>query len=151
MTTSGSLLKILKNPAWICFTWFGMTAGISLLATPVRFSVESMTRPVALDVARVIFAALNKAEFIALIILLVIVRTSSRTREYWMFAFGLALILLAQAVWLIPELSARTDIVISGGEPPPSIAHGAYSTLELVKLALLGWLGIIASGPAREK
>ena len=145
MSTSDSLSKVFKNPAWICFTWFGMTAGISLLATPVRFTVESMTRPVALDVARVIFAALNKAEFVALILLLIVVRISSRAKQYWMFAFALALILLTQAIWLIPELSARTDIIISGGEPPPSIAHGAYSTLELIKLALLGWLGFLSS------
>ena len=145
MKTSGSLVSVLKNPAWICFTWFGMTAGVSMLATPVRFTAETITRPIALDVGRVVFTALNKAEFIALIILLVIVRTSPRTREYWVFAFALAFILLTQAVWLIPELSARTDIIISGGEPPASIAHGAYSTLELIKLVLLGWLGLISS------
>ena len=141
MKSAGSLVSVLKNPAWICFAWFGMTAGISLLATPVRFTIESMTRPVALDVARVIFAALNKAEFIALIILLIIVRVSACARQHWMFAFALALILLAQAVWLIPELSARTDVILAGGEPPASIAHGAYSTLELLKLTLLAWLG----------
>ena len=144
MKTNSSLMTVLKNPAWICFIWFGMTAGVSLLATPVRFTAETITRPVALDVGRVVFTALNKAEFIALIILLIIVRISPRAREHWMFAFGLALILLAQAAWLIPELSARTDIVISGGEPPPSIAHGTYSTLELIKLVLLGWLGMIS-------
>ena len=141
MKTHRSLMSVLKNPAWICFTWFGMTAGISLLATPVRFTVDSMTRPVSLDVARVIFMALNKAEFVALIILLIIVRISARAKEQWMFAFALALILLTQAVWLIPELSARTDIIIAGGEPPPSITHGAYSTIELIKLGILAWLG----------
>jgi hypothetical protein len=141
MNTGRSLKSVLKSPAWICFVWFGMTAGVSLLATPVRFTVESMTRPVGLDVARVVFMALNKAEFIALIVLLILVRISAHAREYWMHAFAIALILLVQAVWLIPELSARTDIVISGGEPPESIVHGAYSTLELLKLTLLGWLG----------
>lgn len=135
------LKKALGNPAWISFTWFGMTAGVSLLATPLRFGAETITRPVALDVGRVVFAGLNKAEFVALIILLIIVRTSPAAKKLWMFAFALALILLVQAAWLIPELSARTDMIIAGTEPPPSIAHGAYSTLELIKLGLLGWLG----------
>lgn len=135
------LKKVFVNPAWISFVWFGMTAGISMLATPVRFSAETITRPVALDVGRVVFEALNKAEFGALIILLVIVRVSASVKKTWMFAFALALILLTQGAWLIPELSARTDMIIAGGEPPPSVAHGVYSTLELVKLALLAWLG----------
>ena len=135
------LKKALGNPAWISFAWFGMTAGVSLLATPLRFGADTITRPVALDVGRVVFAGLNKAEFVALIILLIIVRTSPAAKKLWMFAFALALILLVQAAWLIPELSSRTDMIIAGTEPPPSIAHGAYSTLELIKLGLLGWLG----------
>jgi len=130
-----------KNPAWIVFTWFGMTAGVSLLATPVRFTAATITRPVALDVGRVVFAALNKAELVALVIALVIIRVAGTARAYWMPLFALALILIAQGAWLIPELSSRTDLVIAGIEPPPSIAHAAYSTLELAKLALLAFVG----------
>ena len=135
------MLAIIRNPAWISFIWLGMTAGVSLLATPVRFTAATITRPVALDVGRVVFAALNKAEFVALIIVLIIVRISGRTRELWMPVFALALILLTQATWLIPELAARTDQIIAGIEPAPSIAHAAYSTLELTKLVLLAYLG----------
>jgi hypothetical protein len=134
-------MSAIKNPAWICFTWLGMTAGVSLLATPVRFSAETITRPVALDVGRAVFAVLNKAEFVALIIILIIIRLSGKTRELWIAAFALALILLLQATWLLPELAARTDLIIAGIEPEPSIAHAAYSTLELCKIVLLAWLG----------
>ena len=134
-------MEIIKSPVWVSFIWLGMTAGVSLLATPVRFSAETITRPIALDVGRVVFSALNKAEFIALLILLVIVRISGKARELWAVCSALALILLAQAIWLLPELAARTDLIISGVEPAPSIAHGAYSTLELTKLLLLAWLG----------
>lgn len=137
-----NLSRVLKNPAWIAFTWFGMTAGVSLLATPVRFSVASLSRPLALDVSRAVFAALNKAEFAALIILLVITRVSGRSRELWAAVAVMALILIAQSAWLLPELSARTDLVIAGIEPPPSIAHGAYSVLEITKLLLLLFIGI---------
>jgi hypothetical protein len=134
-------MTILRNPAWIAFTWLGMTAGVSLLATPVRFSAGTVTRPVALDIGRVVFAALNKAEFVALVIVLIIVRVSSQARELWIPVFLLALILVAQASWLIPELATRTDLIIAGSEPPPSIAHAAYSTLELAKLLLLAFVG----------
>lgn len=135
------VMAIVRNPAWLCFTWLGMTAGISLLATPVRFSAGTVTRPVALDVGRVVFAALNKAEFVALIILLVMVRVSAEARKLWIASLALALILLTQATWLLPELAARTDQIIAGIEPAPSSAHAVYSVLELTKILLLAYAG----------
>jgi len=140
-TTQKCMMAILRNPAWVCFIWFGMTAGVSLLATPVRFTATTLTRPVALDVGRVVFAALNKAEFIALIILLFVVRMTGKARELWALCGILTLILMAQSLWLLPELAARTDLIIAGIEPPPSIVHGAYSTLELSKLLILIYMG----------
>lgn len=134
-------MDIIKSPAWISLIWFGMTVGVSMLATPVRFTASTITRPVALDVGRVVFAALNKAEFVALIVLLILVRVSGLARTFLVPAFGLALILLAQATWLLPELSARTDLIIAGVEPGSSIAHAAYSILELTKLLLLVYVG----------
>jgi hypothetical protein len=135
-------LAILCNPAWVAFTWFGMTAGISLLATPVRFASQTMTRPVALDVSRVVFAALNKVELIALIVMLIVVRVSGQARVMWAACSGLALILIAQSVWLLPELSARTDQIIAGIEPAASVAHGAYAVLEISKLLILLFVGV---------
>ncbi len=48
--------------------WFGMTAAISLLETPISFSALTLTRSVALDVGRGVFEALNKAEWVALLL-----------------------------------------------------------------------------------
>ncbi len=88
-----------------------------------------------------VFTALNKAEILALIILLVIVRAASITGKWWAYCALLALILLAQGVWLIPELAARTDVILTGGVPPPSHAHGIYAALELAKIGLLMFVG----------
>lgn len=132
---------IVRNPAWVAFTWLGMTIGVSMLATPARFYASTITRPVALDVGRTVFSVLNKAEFVALIMMLIIVRVSAEAKRLWIPVFALALILIAQSAWLLPELSARTDLIIAGTEPEPSIAHGAYSTLELMKFGLLAWVG----------
>lgn len=129
------------NPAWVCFLWVGITVGISMIATPVRFTAPLITRPIALDVGRVVFAALNKAEFVLLVALLVVVRVSGLARQWWGICAFLALVVLAQGVWLIPELAARTDFIISGGEPPPSHAHAIYSSLELAKIAALLFVG----------
>ena len=143
-TISNRIRDVLSNPAWICFTWFGMTAGISLLATPVRFTAPTITRPVALDVTRVVFTALNKAELVALIVFLIVVRVSGRARLWWAASALLALIVIAQSAWLLPELTERAQQVAAGIEPPASITHAAYSTLELIKLGLLLVLGFSA-------
>lgn len=132
----------LLNPAWVCFTWLGITVGISLIATTARFSSDAISREVALDVSRVVFAALNQSELVALILLLIVVRVSGRSSQLWAWCSLLILIVLAQGVWLIPELSARTDIILAGGEPPGSWVHGIYSSLELVKIAVLASLGV---------
>lgn len=137
------------NPAWVCFLWVGVTVGISMIATPVRFTAPSITRPVALDVGRVVFAALNKAELVLLVALLVVVRVSGLARQWWGWCAFLALIVIAQGVWLMPELSARTDIIIAGGEPPPSYAHAIYSSLELAKIAALLFIGFSVLRPSR--
>ena len=141
MSVSQRIRNAVLNPAWVCFVWAGMTVGISMIATPVRFTAVSITRPGALDVGRVVFAALNKAELLALVLLLVIVRVSGRSRELWAWCAILILIVLAQGAWLIPELAARTDIIMAGGELPPSSAHAIYSSLELIKIGLLLFLG----------
>lgn len=139
----------LLSPAWVCFLWVGLTVGVSMIATPVRFTATTITRPVALDVGRVVFAALNKAELAALVLLLIVVRLSGAAGRWWAMCSALALIVLAQGIWLIPELASRTDVIIAGGEPPPSYAHAIYSTLELLKIGLLMTFGFLALGDRR--
>ena len=149
--TNGKLRRLLadiRNPGWLCFVWFGVTAGISLLETPVKFSTPSLSREVALDVGRVVFSALNKFELIALVLLLILVRLSGQAREWWTSCSLLVVILLAQSVWLLPELSARAQQIMAGSEPAPSIAHAAYATLELLKLGTLFYMGMRAYRPA---
>ncbi len=118
-----------------------MTVGVSMIATPARFSAPTISRPVALDVGRVVFAAFNKAEFVALVLLLLIVRMRGLAGRWWAVCVLLALIVLAQGAWLIPELASRTDLIIAGMEPPASPAHAIYASLELAKIALLMLLG----------
>lgn len=135
---------VLVNPAWLCFTWFGMTAGISLIASPARFTAPSLDRAVALDVGRVVFAALNKAELIALILLLILVRVSGRAKKYWAPCGALAAILILQSAWLLPELAERSQQILAGSEPAPSMAHATYAVLEIGKLLILLYTGFVA-------
>jgi len=135
------------NPSWVAFAWFGLTAGISLLEAPVKFTAPLLTRPVALDVGRVVFQALNRVELVLLVVVLVLVRVSRRSRELFAPCAGLALILVLQSVWLLPELARRAQAIASGFEPEASIVHGAYGVLELAKLLLLLYVGFRAWTP----
>lgn len=143
--------RAFRNPAWICFVWFGMTAGVSLLATPVRFSAPTVTREIGLDIGRVVFTALNRAELVALVLFLIVIRASGDARRWLAVAGLLVLIVMAQSVWLLPELAERADMVVRGIEPPPSYLHGAYSTLELTKLSILFVTGVVALGWGSER
>lgn len=131
----------IRNPAWLCFLWLGLAAGISLLEAPVKFTAPTLSRAVALDVGRVVFQALNKVELVLLVLLLLLVRASHRAKEYWAWCAVLALIMILQSAWLLPELSARAGSIVAGVEPGPSIVHGAYAATEIVKLVTLLLLG----------
>jgi len=141
MSVNSRIRNALLNPSWVAFLWVGMTVGVSMIATPARFTAETITRPIALDVGRVVFAAINKAELAALILLLIVVRVSGSAARLWGICGVLGAIMIAQSAWLLPELADRTEMIVSGTEPPPSYAHAIYSTLELVKIGMLLYLG----------
>ena len=122
--------------------WAGCLAGVSLLATPVKFTAPSLDLTVALDVGRVTFAALNRVEIVlaALLILIVVVRA----RAAWNVAGALIIAALvgAQALWLLPGLDARVGIIMEGGTPPDSPLHWLYIAVDGVKPVLLAALGV---------
>ncbi len=136
MDTS-KLLNLLRNPAWLCFSWFGIIVGVGAVATPARFATPSLSREVAVDVGREVFIALNRVELALLVALLVLVRVTGASRRLLPAAAALVLILIAQSAWLIPELSARADTIMAGGTPPDSPAHAIYGFLEIAKYAVL--------------
>lgn len=146
-----ALTRPLLEPTWLAYVWFGLTAGISLLEAPVKFTTPTLTRTVALDVGRVVFEALNQVELVMLIALLILVRVSGRARELWAHWLLIALIMIAQSVWLLPELSARAAMIVNGVEPGPSMAHGAYAVTEILKLLTLLLLGLRSQSMSAQR
>jgi len=122
--------------------WAGCLAGVSLLATPVKFSAPSLDLAVALDVGRVTFAALNRLEIVLAAVLILVVVL--RARAAWNVAGALIVAALvgAQALWLLPGLDARVQIIMDGGTPPDSPLHWLYIAVDGVKLVLLAALGV---------
>lgn len=121
--------------------WAGFLAGVSLLATPVKFAAPSLVLPVALDVGRVTFAMLNTVEIGAALILLMLVLGTARSAWNIAGAGLLAVLVGVQALWLLPALDVRVQTIIDGGTPPESSIHLIYVVAEGMKLLVLLAMG----------
>ncbi len=120
-----------------------MVLGVSFLATPIKFRAASLTLPVALDVGRTTFHAFGRVEW-ALTIGLVALAVGARAQlqPFDWFLVGLVLVIVvAQAVWLIPQLDLRVAAVIAGEPLPPSPLHQIYAGAEVAKAMTLVTIG----------
>jgi hypothetical protein len=153
----------------LALVWFGVLAGVSFLATPIKFVAPSLSLAVALDVGRQTFAALNLLELILAFVLLVItilqyrgVRSLSpttgqsahqsvrRSRAPVIISLSLLVLVLSQTLWLLPVLDARVEMILQGNPPPASSLHLVYIGVDVIKLCLLGLLAGISLSRLRH-
>lgn len=131
--------------AFVATLWLGVLLGVSFLATPVKFQAPSLDLPTALDVGRVTFALFAKVEWALCALLLLAALLSRGSRFFgWAGIAGLALILLAQALWLLPVLDARVGRIIEGVAVPPTSHHILYIAADSMKAILLLALSVAA-------
>lgn len=130
--------------AIVTAVWLGMLVGVSFLATPVKFQAPSLDLGVALEVGRVTFAAFTKVEWVLCLLLSALVLWHRSTRGEMLLAGAAVLIVVVQALWLLPALDARVEAVILGRPMPPSVHHMLYAGLEAGKALVLGWIAGIA-------
>jgi hypothetical protein len=121
----------------------GLLAGVSFLATPVKFLAPSLQLPVALDVGRYTFAAFNKIEWIAALILLACC-LFGRARWATIGAVAIAAAVAADTTWLLPALDARVTEIMRGQWPAPSLLHQLYIALDVAKFISLAGIGVSA-------
>lgn len=123
----------------LCLMWAGLVAGVSFLATPVKFRAPSLTLPVGLDVGRQTFGVFNKVEMAALVAsCLLLLNLKGRAPRAVVASLGVVgAIMLLQSVWLLPLLDARMTKVLAHQNPPPAPFHWIYVALEVVKLGAL--------------
>lgn len=139
-----ALIEVLRNPAWLCFAWTGVAAGVTLIAIPAIFGAPGTDRADAIGVASALFASRDRVEIVMLVLLLVLVRASASKRGLMFPALGVALIMVLQSAWLLPQLVERSAQIVSGITPDPSYAHAAYSLLEIAKVVLLLYLAFVS-------
>lgn len=137
--------RMLIEPAFafVAILWLGLLVGVSFLATPVKFQAPSLDLPTALDVGRVTFALLAKAEQMLGVVLVAVALLSFQFRAWcWIGIAALAVILIAQAAWLLPVLDERVGRIIAGEQVPATSHHLFYVVSEAVKALLLLGLSI---------
>ncbi len=150
------VMATIKSPARVALIWLGMTTGISLFASNQALSTTIRTTVISPIVEYSMLEALNKSEFVALIVLLILVRISSHTRDLLLPSVLVTLVLIAQATWVLPEFGSRLDLVENGSKAGGISTKSIYSFLELTKSFLLAYLGFRSlqllriSNPIRE-
>ncbi len=117
--------------------WAGAAIGANLVATPAKFLVADLTRPVALQVGRMQFLWVGYVEYaLAAVALLTLPAVRPAIRGGVGFAI---FILVIQRLGVLPQLSARTDLIVSGQSLEASRLHIVFIVLEILKVcALLG-------------
>lgn len=138
------------NPAWkspalalYCALWSGIVIGVSFIATIAKFAAPSLTRPVALEVGTHTFAMLARIEWGLLAGLALLILLAGIRRYRLIFFAVLAVILVVEALWIFPQLSARTALVIAGQPLPPSPLHGLSVAAESSKTLLLALFAVL--------
>jgi hypothetical protein len=125
------------------FVWLGMVLAISFLEAPLKFRAPDVTLRIGLGIGRLVFRALNTAEAVlAVIIVVSLVVHPPRASALALLAVAIAG-LAVQLIFIRPSLTRRSDAVLAGQDAPRSHAHHAYIALEAVKVIALFAGGIL--------
>ena len=133
--------KIIKYGFVVSFVWAGFILAISFMEAWVKFRAESLEFTVGLDVGQHVFGALNMVErFLAAFTLLYIF---IKYKDRWVVFSGFVLVtfVVAQSGYLLPELNEHAQLIMQGMQPEKSSVHRMYILMEIVKVALLFFLG----------
>ena len=127
----------------VTFLWLGMVLAISFLEAPLKFGAPGVTVRTGLAIGRRVFRALNTAEVVLALALLITTALGPPPVPAAVALVLAAATLLLQLVAVRPRLNRHTDAVLAGADAPRSRGHHAYIALETVKVVALAVGGII--------
>lgn len=126
-------------PLWriiIPSVWIGMIIALSFIEPILKFQAPGITTPLGLGIGRLTFVAMAIAGW-TLLIATTIVSLRHITRAD-IVNLGLLWVVLATQTFIVrPPLTARSDIIIAGGDPGDSALHYVYIGTEVALLVLL--------------
>lgn len=129
----------------VTFLWLGMVLAISFLEAPLKFRAPGVTIPIGLGIGRKVFRALNLAETVLGVVVVVAVATGGPSATVVTLTAVPAVVLAVQLAGVRPRLNRRSDAVLAGEDPAlhRSRAHLYYVALETVKVLALLALGCV--------
>ena len=139
-------MATVKSPLTLIatFLWIGFVAAISFMEAHLKFQAPGITLALGLGIGRIVFATLNKVEWVLVLTILLsffFQKTSLFSIKNIGFLLAMAILIL-QTTWLLPELDARAELHINGPTPAPSYHHFYYVGAELIKVLCLSLFGI---------
>lgn len=126
------------------YLWIGFVTAISFMEAWLKFRAPGVTIPVGLGIGRLVFNALNKAEWvfaIAVLAGLLISKQNLLTISNILFYLPVILLII-QTIWLLPALDIRAEMRMKSMEIPPSFLHIYYVVMEIIKVVCLFLFGI---------
>lgn len=116
--------------------WLGMIIALSFIEPILKFQAPGITTPLGLGIGRLTFVAMAIAGW-TLLISTTLVSLRGITRGD-IINLALIWVVLATQTFLVrPPLTARSDIIIAGGDPGESVLHYVYIATDVALLALL--------------
>lgn len=117
--------------------WAGIVIGVSLISTPVKFQAPLLTMQAGLDVGRYTFRLLSQIELWLVIVSLITLFVARPPRIVSGAVIAVAIIVLVQHNWLLPDLDARVARILAGQTVGPSSYHTIFAGLEVIKSLVL--------------
>lgn len=118
--------------------WIGLVLGLSFIEPALKFQAPGITIPLGLGIGRLVFTALAITGAVLLLGMIIASFASGReTKAGWGMLGAIAVVLIVQSFVIRPLLSARSDVIIAGGEPGESWLHYGYIATDVILFALL--------------
>ena len=125
------------------FVWMGMVLAISYIEAPLKFRAPGVTLQIGLGIGRLVFRALNMAELVLGVVVLVALQFEPPPSRVTLAVLVAVVVLAVQLLAVRPALTRRSDAVLAGGEGPRSRGHYVYIGLETIKVIALLVSGIL--------
>lgn len=129
----------------LIFIWAGSVAAISFMEAWLKFQAPGITLPFGLGIGKLVFHALNRLEWVYLLLACILLFGSGTYLKPRQLASLLLpfFILILQTTYLLPALDIRADQIIQGSSVTPSKLHLFYVFSETIKVMFLLISGFI--------
>jgi hypothetical protein len=126
------------------FVWLGMVLAISFMEAPLKFRAPGVTPQLGLGIGRLVFRALNTAEVVLGLTVLVALQFEPPPSRVTTAILIAVVVLAVQLLGVRRWLTRRSDAVLAGEENRRrSRGHYVYIGLELIKAIALLVSGIL--------